>query len=108
MIGIERSAIQSDVGAIAARLNEFLRRIVTRLVQRLKRTKPEFVDVAAARCECRRRDDAAIQAAVAERIREHLLPPDPCLARGAIPGVPLRGSAAGSLRRAPEILYARQ
>lgn len=74
MIRIEWPAVEADVGAEAARLDEPLRGVVARLAQTLKRTEPEFVDVAAMRfdviADFRRRDNAALQAEGAQRMLE--------------------------------------
>jgi hypothetical protein len=100
MARVQRPPIEANIGAETARLDEPLRTIVAVLAQALKRAEPKLVNVAVmwldVIADCRRLDDAALQAEVAERMREQLLPPDPCPARGAIPGVPLRGSAADS------------
>jgi hypothetical protein len=75
-------------------LDNPLRRIVISLAQALKRAQPELVDVALVRfdviADFRRRDDAALQAELAERIRDQLLLPNPGPAPGAVPSVPLR------------------
>jgi hypothetical protein len=53
-------------------LDEPLRGVVTLLAQALKRTEPEFLNVAMVRldliADCRRRDDGALQAIPAERM----------------------------------------
>jgi hypothetical protein len=100
MIGVQRPAVQSNVSAKPARLDKPFRRIVTPLAQALKRTEPEFVDVAVVRFDvitdfCRR-DDAALQAEFAERMREQLLFLDPGPAICGVPPVPLRGSTANA------------
>ena len=81
MIGVQWPPVQSNIGAIAARLGELLCRVVTALAQAPKRAQPELVDVALVRfdviAEFRRRDDAALQAEVAERMRKQLVFPDP-------------------------------
>jgi len=48
---IERPAIGTHVGKIAALLNEPLRTVVTRLAQRLKLAEPEPIDVSAMRLD---------------------------------------------------------
>jgi hypothetical protein len=67
---------------------------VAPLAQALKRAEPEFVDIATVRLDViadgGRSDDAALQAELAERMREQLLLPNPGPARGAVPSVPLR------------------
>jgi hypothetical protein len=67
---------------------------VAPLAQALKRAEPEFLDIATVRLDViadgGRSDDAALQAELAERMREQLLLPNPGPARGAVPSVPLR------------------
>jgi hypothetical protein len=64
MARVERPAIQADIGAETACLNEPLRTVVASLAERLERAEPEFVDVAAMCLEVvadfRRRDDTAL------------------------------------------------
>jgi hypothetical protein len=71
MIGVQRRAVQSNIGAKPARLEKPFRRIMAPFAQALKRTVPEFVDLLAVRFDVianfRRRDDAALQAEVAEQ-----------------------------------------
>src|SRR5262245_60118939 len=47
MARVQRPAIQANIGAETARLDEPLRGVVATLAQALKRAEPEFVDVAA-------------------------------------------------------------
>ena len=98
MIGVQWPSVQSNIWAMATRLDEPLCRVMAPLAQALKRTEPEFVDIAVVRLDViadrRRRDDAALQAEVAERMRKQLLLPDPRPAPGAVPSVPLRRLAA--------------
>ena len=97
---VQRPPIQPDIGTETVLLHEPFRRIVTALAQAMKRAEPKFVDVASVRlnmiADLDRGYDAALQAILTKRIFEQLLPPDPCPARQAIPGVPLGGSTAGS------------
>jgi len=81
MVGVQRPPIQSNVGAKPARLDHPLRRIMAPFAQAHERTEPEFIDVPTMRLDvitdfCRR-DDAALQTELAERMREQLLLPDP-------------------------------
>jgi hypothetical protein len=100
MIGVQRPTVQSNVRAKSARLDKSFRRIVTPLAQALKRHRPEFVDVAMVRRDvitnfCRS-DDAALQAELAERMREQLLLPNPGPAICGVPPVPFRWSTANA------------
>ena len=47
MARVQRPAIQANIGAEIARLDEPLRTVVASLAERLERAEPEFVDVAA-------------------------------------------------------------
>jgi hypothetical protein len=107
MVGVQRPPIQSNVGAKPARLDHPLRRIMAPFAQAHERTEPEFIDVPTMRLDvitdfCRR-DDAALQTELAERMREQLLLPDPPPATGAVPSVPLRRLAATSHSTQPFI-----
>jgi hypothetical protein len=68
MIGVQWPSVQSNIWAKATRLDEPLCRVMAPLAQALKRTEPEFVDIAVVRLDViadrRRRDDAALQAEV--------------------------------------------
>jgi predicted metal-dependent HD superfamily phosphohydrolase len=81
MIRVERPAVEANVRAEPARLDEPLRGVVAMLAQTYERTEPEFVDVAAMRfdviADCRRLDDAALQAEFAQRMLAQLVLPDP-------------------------------
>jgi len=63
---VQRPAIETNIGAETARLDEPLSTVVAALAQALERTKPEFVDVAVmwldVIADCRRRDDAELEA----------------------------------------------
>jgi hypothetical protein len=100
MIGVQRPTVQSDVRAKPARLDKSFRRIVTPLAQAHERTEPEFIDIAAVGLDvvtdfCRR-DDAALQAELAERMREQLLLANPGPAICGVPPVPFRWSTANA------------
>jgi hypothetical protein len=73
MARVERPAVQANVGAEAARLDEPLRGVVATLAQAHERAEPELVDVAMMRfdviADCRRRDDGALEAVRAHRMR---------------------------------------
>ena len=81
-------------------LDEPLSRVMTCLAQRLKRTEPEFIDVATMRLDViadrRRCDDGALQAIFAKRMLEQLVLPDPGPASCGVPLVPLRRLAANA------------
>src|SRR3954447_18537287 len=96
MVGIQWPPIQSNVRAKPARLDHPLRRIMAPFAQAHERTEPEFIDVATMRLDvitdlCRR-DTAALQTELAQRMREQLLLPDSRPAIGGVPPVPFRGS----------------
>jgi hypothetical protein len=63
---VQRPAIETNIGAETARLDEPLSTVVAALAQALERTKPEFVDVAVmwldVIADFRRRDDAELEA----------------------------------------------
>ena len=63
---VQRPAIETNIGAETARLDEPLSPVVAALAQALERTKPEFVDVAVmwldVIADFRRRDDAELEA----------------------------------------------
>src|SRR5215472_14080790 len=72
MARFQRPAIQANIGAETARLDEPLRTVVASLAERLERAEPEFVDVAAM-CldvitDLSRRYDAALEAKRAEGV----------------------------------------
>ena len=81
VIWIERPTVEPDIRTETARLDEALRAVVTPLAERLKRAEPEFVDIAPMRLDVitdlRRRYSASLQAILAKRMREQLVPPDP-------------------------------
>ena len=97
---VHRPTIRANIRAKAARFDQPLCGVVATFAKRLKRSEPEFIDIAAmwrdvvADLGCGY--DAALQAIAAERLLEQLVPPDPRPAPGAIPGVPLRRSAANT------------
>jgi hypothetical protein len=99
MARIQRPPIKANIGSKPTRLDEPLSAVVTLFAQALKRAEPELVDVPFVRldmiADCRRRDDAAIQAILAKRVREKLLLPDP---GPASPGIPLVISSVGCER----------
>src|SRR5262249_22664938 len=72
MARFQRPAIQANIGAETARLDEPLRTVVASLAERLERAEPEFVDVAAM-CldvitDLSRRYDAALEVERAEGV----------------------------------------
>jgi hypothetical protein len=80
MARVQRPAIQADIGAETARLDEPLRTVVASLAERLERAESEFVDVAAT-CldvitDLSRRYDAALEAERAEGVLAKLVPSD--------------------------------
>jgi hypothetical protein len=81
MARVQRPPVQANVGAEAVDLDEPLRRVVTVLAERLKRAKPELVDIAMmwldVVADCRWRDDGALQAIFTKRVFEQLVLPDP-------------------------------
>ena len=105
VIPVERPTIEPDIRAETARLDEPLRAVVTMLAERLERAEPELVDIAPMRLDVitdlRRRDNASLQAILAKRMREQLVPPDPRPAPRAIPSVPLRRLAANTHNSQP-------
>ena len=76
---IERPAIGTDVGKIAAQFNEPLRTVVARLAQRLKLAEPEPIDVSAMRLDvidnCSLRHDTSLKAERAQRLDTQLMAP---------------------------------
>jgi hypothetical protein len=94
MSRIERPTIETNVRAEPALLDKPLRRIMALLTQRLKRPEPELVHIAAVRLDViadgRRRDDAALEAELAQRVLKKLVPADTGPATRAVPGVPPR------------------
>jgi hypothetical protein len=100
MVRVERPSIQADIGAEPVQLDKSLRGVVTFLAKRLERAEPEFVDIALMRLDVitdlRRRDNALLQAILAKRMREQLVPPDPRPAPRAVPSVPLSRLAANT------------
>jgi hypothetical protein len=91
---IERPTIQANVGAEPSLLDQPLRRIVALLAERLKRPKPELVDVAMVRlnviADGRWGDEAALEAELAQGVLKKLVPAYTGPASRAVPGVPLR------------------
>jgi hypothetical protein len=102
MARVQRPAIQADIGAEAVQLNQPLGGVVAALAERLKRAKPEFVDVAVMRLDVvanfRCRDDTALETERAQRVFAQLVPPDPRPASRGVPFIPIRRSAAGAYR----------
>lgn len=98
MARVQRPPIQADIGAEAMLLHELLRGVVTFLAKRLEGAEPELVDVAVmwldVVADCRRRDNAALQAKLTKRVFEQLMFPDPGPASRGVPLVPLRRLAA--------------
>ena len=97
---VQRPAIETNIGAETARLDEPLSTVVAALAQALERTKPEFVDVAVMGLDviadfCRRHD-AALRAILAQRMLEQLVPPGSRPASRGVPLVPLRRLAANA------------
>jgi hypothetical protein len=97
VIRVERPTIEPNAG-VAANLDEPLSAVMTPLAERPERTEPEFVVIAPMRLDVitdlRRRDNAALQAILAKRMREQLVPLDPCPSSRAEPSAPLRRLAA--------------
>jgi hypothetical protein len=81
VIRVEWPTIESNAGAIAASLDKPLSAVMTPLAQAHERTEPEFVDIAPmwldVITDLRRHDNASLQAILAKRMREQLVPPDP-------------------------------
>jgi len=97
---VQRPAIQADIGAKTARLDEPLRTVVASLAERLERAEPEFVDVAAM-CldvitDLSRRYDAALEAERAEGVLAKLVSSDASPASRGVPLVPFRRLAANA------------
>jgi len=90
---IDRPAIEANIRAETARLDEPLRAVVTWLAKRLERAEPELIDVAAmwldVIADYRRCDDAAIEAKFTQRMLEQLVPSDSSPASGGVPPIPL-------------------
>ena len=104
---VQRPSIQADIRAETVQFDESLRAVMTLLAQALKRTEPELVDVAMVRLDVvadrRRRDDAALQAILTERMLEQLVLPDPGPASCGVPLVPLRWLSANAHSTQPLI-----
>ena len=81
MARVQRPPIEANIGAETARLDVPLRTIVAVLAQALKRAKPKLVNVAVmwldVIADCRRLDDAALQAILTKRVFKQLVLPDP-------------------------------
>jgi hypothetical protein len=105
MARVQRPPIEANIRAETARLNEPLRTIVAVLAQALKRAKPKLVNVAVMRFDvianCRRLDDAALRAILAQRVFEQLVLPNPGPASRGVPLIPLRRSATSAHRIQP-------
>jgi hypothetical protein len=97
---IERPSIQADIGSETVRLDKRLRGVVAAFAQALKRTKPEFVDLAAmwldVIADFRRRDDTALETERTKRLFAQLMPSDSSPASRGVPLVPLRRLAANA------------
>jgi hypothetical protein len=100
MARIERPSIQADIGSETVRLDKPLRGVVAAFAQALKRTKPEFVDLAAmwldVIADFRRRDDTALETERTKRVFAQLMPSDSSPASRAVPLVPLCRPAANA------------
>jgi hypothetical protein len=98
---VQGPPVGANIKPEPALLDEPFRRIVTRLAQAHKRPEPEFINVASMRLDvitdCRRRDDAAIQTELAERLLEQLVLSDAGPAVRAIPSIPFRWLAANAV-----------
>jgi hypothetical protein len=105
MARIYRPAVEANLRTKPAQLDEPLRGVVAGLAQTHKRAEPKFIDVASVRLnmitDLRRPNNASLQAILAKRMREQLVPPDPRPAPRAIPSVPLRSLAANTHYSAP-------
>ena len=100
MARVERPTVQPNIRPVPALLHEPLRRVVALLAERLKRPQPKLVHVAMMRldviADLRRRDDAALEAILAQGMLEQLVPSDSSPAGGAVPLIPLRRLAANA------------
>jgi hypothetical protein len=90
---IERPAIQTNIRAEPMELDVALRRIMARLAQTLERPEPKPIHIATMRlnviADFRRRDDATLEAELAQRVFEELVPPNSSPAGRAVPLIPL-------------------
>jgi hypothetical protein len=78
---VERPAIETHIRAKPADLDKALRGVVATSAEAHERAEPEFVDVAVVRLDvvanCRRLDDAPLQAERAQRMFKKLVPSNP-------------------------------
>ena len=92
---VQRPAIKADIRPKTTQLDEALRAVVTRFAERLERTEPELIDVAAVRfdviADCRRGYNAALEAKLTKRMLQQLVLPDPRPAPRAVPSPILSG-----------------
>ena len=97
---VQRPAIKADIRPKTTQLDEALRAVVTRFAERLERTEPELIDVAAVRfdviADCRRGYNAALEAKLTKRMLQQLVLPDPSPAPRAVPSVPFCRAAANA------------
>ena len=107
VIRVERPTIESNAGEVAASLDKPLCAVMTPLAERLERTEPEFVDIPPMRLDVitdlRRHDNASVEAILAKRMLEQLVPTDPRPAPRAVPSVPLRRLTANTHNTQPFI-----
>jgi len=98
MARVQRPAIEANIRPVPAPLDEPLRRIVALLAKGLKRPEPKLVHIAAMRldviADCCWRDDAALEAELAQRVLQQLVPANASPAQRAVPLIPLRRPAA--------------
>src|SRR5215472_10390244 len=98
MARFQRPAIQADIGAETARLDEPLHTVVASLAERLEWAEPEFVDVAAMCLDVitvlSRR--YALEAERAEGVLAKLVSSDASPASRGVPLVPFRRFAANA------------
>jgi hypothetical protein len=85
MAPIQRPSVQADIGAIPVDLSKPFAGIMATLAEAHERSKPELVDVAVmwldVIADCRRLDDAALEAEHTQRVFAQLVPTDPGPAR---------------------------
>ena len=78
MAWVERPAIEAHIRAKPAGLDKPLRRVVATFAEAHERAEPEFVDIAVMGldviADCRRLDDAALEAECAQRMFKKLVP----------------------------------
>ena len=87
---IGRPTISVNAGTETVQFVHPLGGVVARLAEALERTEPEPITIAVMRldvvADLRWRDDAALEAELAQRLLEQLVPADPSPTRGTVPG----------------------